>query len=402
MQGKNREQTNYPIPGSHRWRSRPLRPGDWVEVCSFEEIAATLDERGELDNLPFMPEMLPYCGRRFEVAKRANKTCDEAAGGAIRKLKDTVHLKEVRCGGEAHGGCDAGCLMFWKEQWLRRLPGDRIERRHPRGEGKRALYLDEQQCSRRMLETIDRETRYRNGRGETGKELFSCQSTEVSRFSKPLPWWDLRQYAGDFCTGNVPIGEFFSGLLIGMYNKVQDVLGGAMFGFVSGANVKTPYTRLDLAPGDLVQVKSKSEVVSTLDSRGKNRGLSFPPVMVPYCGRQFRVLRRVMNVINPRTRELVSMGGKCVILDGVVCSGKIKRFCPRMVYQYWRDIWLTKVEEPDCVDVRGENPAGERAAVAAQAALFAQASAPGNRASLDRTRDDIRTKRSAEPSTETS
>ena len=35
-----------------------LRAGDVVEVRSLDEILATLDEQGELDALPFMPEMV--------------------------------------------------------------------------------------------------------------------------------------------------------------------------------------------------------------------------------------------------------------------------------------------------------------------------------------------------------
>jgi hypothetical protein len=35
-----------------------LKAGQWVEVRSREEILATLDERGRLENLPFMREML--------------------------------------------------------------------------------------------------------------------------------------------------------------------------------------------------------------------------------------------------------------------------------------------------------------------------------------------------------
>ncbi len=35
-----------------------------------------------------------------------------------RKLKNTVHL-ETRCDGEAHDGCQAGCLLYWKEDWLK-------------------------------------------------------------------------------------------------------------------------------------------------------------------------------------------------------------------------------------------------------------------------------------------
>ena len=34
-----------------------LRAGQVVEVLSEEEILATLDENGEYENMPFMPEM---------------------------------------------------------------------------------------------------------------------------------------------------------------------------------------------------------------------------------------------------------------------------------------------------------------------------------------------------------
>lgn len=43
-----------------------LRVGEVVEVLSQEEILATLDRNGELESLPFMPEMLQFCGKRFK------------------------------------------------------------------------------------------------------------------------------------------------------------------------------------------------------------------------------------------------------------------------------------------------------------------------------------------------
>src|SRR5262245_10013591 len=95
-------------------------PGEWVEVRSPAEILATLDAEGCLDHLPFMPEMLPYCARRFRVYKRADKTCDTIGPWTLRRMVNTVHLALLRCDGAAHGGCQAGCLFFWKEAWLKR------------------------------------------------------------------------------------------------------------------------------------------------------------------------------------------------------------------------------------------------------------------------------------------
>ena len=47
--------------------AEPMRAGDRVELRSPAEILATLDERGCLDGLPFMPEMLGFFGRPFTV-----------------------------------------------------------------------------------------------------------------------------------------------------------------------------------------------------------------------------------------------------------------------------------------------------------------------------------------------
>ena len=97
-----------------------LRAGEWVEVRSADEILSTLDGTGALDALPFMPEMLQYCGRRFRVGKSSHKTCDTIATYVIRKMDNTVHLEDLRCDGSGHDGCQAACLIFWKEAWLKR------------------------------------------------------------------------------------------------------------------------------------------------------------------------------------------------------------------------------------------------------------------------------------------
>ena len=107
-------------------RSREkLSAGDWVQVRSKEEILRTLDANGQLDKVPFMPEMFRFCGKRFRVYKRAHKTCDYTTSYPYhtRRLEGTVHL-ETRCDGEAHSGCQAGCLLYWKHAWLKPVSGD--------------------------------------------------------------------------------------------------------------------------------------------------------------------------------------------------------------------------------------------------------------------------------------
>lgn len=310
-----------------------LRAGDSVEVRPLGEILRTLDDNAALDGVPFMPEMVAYCGKRFEVWRRADKTCDEGRGGAIRRVRDTVHLKELRCEGSAHGGCDAGCLFFWKERWLKRVDqGD--------SEADKATVTGvSPKCS---VETLVRATRAPETAPD-GEELFSCQATQVHVFSTALAWWDVRQYVRDIATRNVGFREFIRGLYIGAFNKIQHMRSGSQFRSIAGTQKKTPKTTLELAPGDLVRIKSAQEISQTLDPRGKNAGLAFRPVMVPYCGGEYRVVKRVNRIISPETGRMLRLGGNCVILDGVVCTGEVRRFCPRMVYTYWRDIWLTRV-----------------------------------------------------------
>src|SRR6185503_4165611 len=101
-------------------------------VRSREEILSTLDGNGQLDGLPFMPEMLQFCGQRLPVFRRAHKTCDPPNGLQGRRMAAAVHLDGVRCDGSAHGGCQAGCLMFWKDAWLKKAdPADDVRAAAP-------------------------------------------------------------------------------------------------------------------------------------------------------------------------------------------------------------------------------------------------------------------------------
>ncbi|HYZ02872.1 MAG TPA: hypothetical protein VFA92_15365, partial [Candidatus Binatia bacterium] len=108
-----------------------LRVGEIVEVRSEAEILATLDERAELESLPFMPEMLQFCGRRFRVDKLAVKLCDTIGSTGMYRMRNAVHLEGLRCDGQAHGGCQAGCLIYWKEAWLKRVPADGQDQADP-------------------------------------------------------------------------------------------------------------------------------------------------------------------------------------------------------------------------------------------------------------------------------
>jgi hypothetical protein len=78
------------------------------------------DENGTLEGMPFMPEMLEYCGRRYRVYEQAHKTCDYSTDMDAR-VPSVVHLDGLRCTREAHDGCQEECLLFWKEASLNRM-----------------------------------------------------------------------------------------------------------------------------------------------------------------------------------------------------------------------------------------------------------------------------------------
>jgi hypothetical protein len=308
-----------------------LRVGEIVEVRSEAEILATLDERAELESLPFMPEMLQFCGRRFRVDKLALKLCDTIGSTGMYRMRNAVHLAGVRCDGQAHGGCQAGCLVYWKEAWLKRVPADAGEQAGPAADP-----------PHRMPATLTAATRKGGGGALPDEELFSCQATELLRAAPaPVPPWDVSQYVLDVRSGN-------AGLLATVRSrrflpKPLRIRGGMRLPFIDGGLEKTPDDALDLHPGELVRIKSKEEIVRTLDVNNSNRGLTFDPEMLWYCGREARVLRRVERIVDERTGRLLRLKRPCIVLEDVTCRGEYHRCCPRADYPFWREIWLERV-----------------------------------------------------------
>jgi hypothetical protein len=314
----------------------PIRAGDVVEVRSKEEILATLDERASLENLPFMPEMLRFCGKQFRVYKRADKTCDTIESTGNRRMHNAVHLEGLRCDGSAHGGCQAGCLIFWKQEWLKPVGAEPPRSSTPSAGAASPPNLD------RTTKAVE------NG------ERYSCQATELYRATSPLKWWDLRQYWRDVRSGNIDTLRALRGLLLMIFNKFQGanarflprfplIHGAVKYPFIEGRLSKTPIERLDLQPGEVVEIKSRDEILATLDQNKRNRGLSFDREMLRYCGRRGRVLTRVERLIDEKSGRMININSDCIILEGMYCHADYHQFCPRATYHYWREIWLRRV-----------------------------------------------------------
>lgn len=336
-----------------------LSVGDWVEVRSAEEILATLDANGELDGMPFMPEMLPFTGSRFPVYKLAHKTCDTATRTGGRSLTHTVHL-QTRCDGSGHGGCQAGCLIFWKEAWLKRAPSSPTKQDPVAIASSTTTNVSAPDA----LVQLERAAS-RPDPNDPTSPIYSCQATKVPTFTTPLPWWDVRQYVRDVTSGNTSVKK--AGFVIGraVVNAIQRKRGGRGFpAFPVPTKTKTPREKLDLQPGELVRVKSKEEIADTLDMNYRNRGLFFDVELIRWCGGTYRVKTRVEQIINEQTGKMMRLPNDCIILEGVACASECSRnrlLCPREIHHYWREIWLQRVPAPA---PRVEAPQGSDSAVA--------------------------------------
>lgn len=339
-----------------RFRSR-YRAGEWLEVRSKEEILATLDEKGALDNLPFMPEMLRHCGQRFQVFASAHKTCDTVNKTGGRRLRDTVHLEGLRCDGSAHAGCQANCSIFWKEAWLK-----------PATEGASPLpgsppALLERQSVRCDEPTLMQRTRLE---GEDPRDpTYVCQATRLFEASTPLKRWAPRQYLADVLSRNVSPADAAKTLFLALvynlraikvgyrlslwlYDRAHLIIRKCPSPYGNGTIPRgspTPSERLDLQVGEIVRVRPHHEILATLDTRGHNRGMSFDKEMVRYCGQELRVSARMEKIVNESTGKMLRMTNPSVLLEGTYCTSHYSErrlLCPRRAVPFWREIWLNR------------------------------------------------------------
>lgn len=360
-------------------KSSKLRVGNWVEVRSKDEILSTLDSDGRLDGMPFMPEMFAFCGKQFQVYKRAHKTCDTIFPVRGRRVDYAVHL-ETRCDGSAHGGCQASCLFFWKDAWLKPVDGSLgAIANGARESGVTTKASAGSSCTEStVMAKVHADSPI------NGEPLYVCQATQLPYASSNLEWWDIRQYFEDYVSGNVGLWRIFcgavyflciflskAGLKLGRpirwtYDKCYPLWRGAPFPRRQGTipeDSPTPVNTLELQPGELVRIKPYKEILNTLNARDRNRGLYFDAEEVPYCGGEYRVLKRVTKIIHEKTGKMLEMKTPCIILDSVICQSRYSEcrlFCPRSIYSYWREIWLERVEPKPLAAAQELEPVASR------------------------------------------
>ena len=301
-----------------------LRTGALVEVLSAAEIRATLDADGCLEGLPFMPEMAAECGRLHRVATRAERVCVFPPHVPFRRIEHAVVLEGLRCDGSAHGGCGLGCMLLWKEAWLRRA----------------SLTAGPVHGLAGLLgrPSVDPDATFTCAPvRRTGTDRYVCQATELTVAThEGQSIWAPWQYVGLIQSG-VITAPSLAGLLARMARRrLLRLFERPTAGSSTAAGGVVP----PLAPGERVRIRSRREIRATLDRRGRHRGLPFGGDMADLCGRTYTVARRLQTIVNEDTGELRSLRDT-VILDGAVCDGYLG--CARRMPFLWRDQWLERV-----------------------------------------------------------
>ena len=309
-------------------------PGDLVEVKRADEILETLDADGTLDRLPFMPEMVESCGKRFRVSRRVARMCvtGPQVWGTMREFKtdDVVLLDDVRCSGAAHDGCQRACVIFWREAWLRKV-SDGVE--PPRADPDAGHRL---------------RARLRTSRGPT---TYFCQASELFRTTNTLSRREqLARCVREVRAGSCGVLEMVARLGVWLFWRIRRKL---LEEYVRGPHAATPTEALKLTPGECVEVKPLESVQETLNAKGYNRGLYFSPDMRLACGRQYRVNHRIDRIIEDGTGQMRELHNT-VALEGSLCSCPHVNIggCSRVDLAYWREIWLRRVESPATSSVR--------------------------------------------------
>jgi hypothetical protein len=297
------------------------RRGNLVQIRPFEEIKKTLDDTGQLDGLPFMPEMLQYCGKRFKISNRTNYICVDE--DQMRGLEDTFILQGMYCDGAFHDGCQKSCTIFWKKAWLKPV----------------SLHSGSSDLNKKLndfkstLKTFDEIS-----------HKYICQSTQVVASSCLLtPLRKIKFLIKEMFSHNQRLDKFILNFCRFIHYKLRKNSQKSYCRLLRGKAEKSPRASLELKAGDWVEIKNIAEIVDTLDIYGKNHGLVFTSEMHHFCGKRYKVRQRLDKMISETTGQMVTLKDT-VLLDGVNCFGTCKFGCSRHLFHYWREIWLIKIE----------------------------------------------------------
>ncbi len=111
----------------------------------------------------------------------------------------------------------------------------------------------------------------------------------------------------------------------------------------TGASPVIDSEHILLKSGDKVRVRSREEILSTLDHWGQLKGCAFLEEMCQYCGSIQEVLKPIQRFVDERDQNVKRTRG-IVILKDVLCQGTSTfGVCDRSCFYFWREEWLEKL-----------------------------------------------------------
>jgi hypothetical protein len=101
--------------------------------------------------------------------------------------------------------------------------------------------------------------------------------------------------------------------------------------------------KMRLEAGDLIRVRSKEEILATLNPWRQFKNCTFMPDQEQYCGTTQRVLKRLERFVDERDYRVKKASG-IVLLEGLNCQGTSDYGrCDRACFYFWREEWLDRI-----------------------------------------------------------
>jgi hypothetical protein len=121
-------------------------------------------------------------------------------------------------------------------------------------------------------------------------------------------------------------------------SNVARRLGTSAQEVISAQDAENP-----LQAGDRVRVKSRDEVLRTLDNWNELAGCGFMDEMWEFCDTEQLVLKRVERFLDERDYR-VKRVKRIYLLEGRLCTGTIDfGRCDRSCFYFWREEWLDRI-----------------------------------------------------------
>jgi hypothetical protein len=101
--------------------------------------------------------------------------------------------------------------------------------------------------------------------------------------------------------------------------------------------------REPLRAGEIVCVRSKSEIKNALDEFRKTQGCTFQAEMFDSCGKYFKVFKKIDHFYD-ESHQKMCRSNNLYLLEGSFCSGRVTYSgrCDRNCFYFWHADWLRK------------------------------------------------------------